>query len=116
MVARGRAGRRVAFTIVAVVLATAAVVALVSLLLAPYLSARLSAAVGLPVHVGWVTWNPLASRIVLHRMTLALESGTPPVATMRAVVGTLTYDILAVESDGNGYTTRLQCQIVKATA
>src|SRR5205814_10527562 len=81
----GRAGRRVALVIVAVVLPTAAVVALLPSILAPYLSARLSMAAGAPVHVGWMTWNPFASRIVLHRMTLALTPGTPPVITLRAV-------------------------------
>ena len=55
MIAGGRAGRRVVFVIVAVVLVSAALVVLVPSILAPYLSARLSMAAGAPVHVGWVT-------------------------------------------------------------
>jgi len=35
---------------------------------------------------------------------------------MRAKVGLIYFDVLGVESDGNGYTTRLQARIVKATA
>ncbi|HEY2385994.1 MAG TPA: DUF748 domain-containing protein [Candidatus Binatia bacterium] len=74
---------------VAVVLIVVGLVAVVPTALAPFLSARLSAAAGVPVHVGWVTWNPLASRIVLHHLTLALMSGASPVVTVRSITADL---------------------------
>src|SRR5689334_15039698 len=89
MAGSGRVVRRLGLGVLALVLVVAGLVAVAPTALAPFLSARLSAAAGVPVHVGWVTWNPLASRIALHRVTLALTSGAPPVVTVRTITADL---------------------------
>jgi hypothetical protein len=81
--------RRLGLGVLGLVVILAVLVAVAPTALAPFLSARLSAATGAPVHVGWVTWNPLASRIALHRVTLAVTSGAAPVVTVRTITADL---------------------------
>ncbi len=82
MVAFG--GRRWRWLVAIVVLLVAAV-ALAPSLLAPWVSARLSHALGAPVRVGWLTWNPLRARVVLHHFSVALAADAPAVVTVRAI-------------------------------
>ena len=89
MAGSGRVVRRVGLGILGLALLVAGVLALLPTALAPFLSLRLSAAAGVPIHVGWVTWNPLASRITLHHLTLALTSGSPAVVTVRTITADL---------------------------
>ena len=82
---RGR-GRRLLLWAVPTLLLLAAAVAVAPSVLAPYLSARLSAAAGVPVRVEWLSWNPFAGRVALHRLSIALAPETPPVVTVRSLV------------------------------
>jgi hypothetical protein len=68
-----------------VVVLAAGAIAVAPSVLAPFLAGRLSAATGADVRVGWLSWNPLAGRIVLHRVALAATADAPPVATVRAI-------------------------------
>ncbi len=86
MMGSGRAGRRMLIALVGLAILGAGSVILLPTALAPFLSARLSAALGVPIRVGWATWNPFASRIVLHRLTLALAPGAAPVVTARTII------------------------------
>jgi len=51
--------------------------------------------------------------IVVGSHTVSLAGSYPTITPrMRVVIGALTLDILSVEQDGCGITTRLQCQLV----
>src|SRR4051794_8319531 len=84
MVSSGRR-RRWRRGIVPVVALLVLSVALAPSVLAPWVSARLTAALGTPVRVAWLTWNPLRGRIVLHHLSIALAPAAPAVATVRAI-------------------------------
>ncbi|MCC6848409.1 MAG: DUF748 domain-containing protein [Deltaproteobacteria bacterium] len=55
-------------------------------MLTPAVAARLSSATGIDVRIGWITWNPLAGRVVLHRVALAPSAAEPAIATAQAIV------------------------------
>jgi Domain of Unknown Function (DUF748) len=51
----------------------------------PWLERTLGARAGVPVGIGWLTWNPLRGRVVLHRVTVAAAPGEEPMITARAI-------------------------------
>jgi len=53
--------------------------------LAPLVSGRLSVLTGADVAVGWISWNPLAGRVVLHRVRVATTPTAPALATAQAI-------------------------------
>lgn len=84
MIGSGRRPRRLLRWLLAAALLTIAV-AFAPSVFAPYVASRLSAAAGVPVRVGWMSWNPFAGRIVLHHLSVALAPATPPVVTVREI-------------------------------
>jgi hypothetical protein len=77
--------RRVGWWLLALLLLAAATIAVAPSVLVPVLAGRLSAATGANVRVGWMSWNPLAGRIVLHRIAIAPTETAPAVITVQAL-------------------------------
>jgi hypothetical protein len=75
--------------LVPVTVLLAAAVVLAPSVLASYLSRRVSAAAGVSVHIGWLSWNPLAARVALHDITVAGALDAPPVVTVRSMAATI---------------------------
>lgn len=57
-----------------------------SSVLAPFVAGRLSALTGADVRIGWITYNPLAGRAVLHRVAVAATTTEPALATAEAII------------------------------
>lgn len=53
-------------------------------LVGPFVAGRLSSFLGADVRIGWITWNPLAGRAVLHHVAIAPTAGTPAIVTVEA--------------------------------
>jgi hypothetical protein len=53
-------------------------------LLTPIAAARLSALTGADVRIGWISWNPMVGRAVLHRVAIAPTTDAPPTVTVQA--------------------------------
>ncbi len=81
--------RRVVRWTVGTLIVLIAAIALAPSIAAPWAAARLSALSGADVRLGWISWNPLAGRIVLHRVALAPKGDAPAVVT----IGSLTLDV-----------------------
>ncbi|MCC6767290.1 MAG: DUF748 domain-containing protein [Deltaproteobacteria bacterium] len=77
--------RRVLLTAFAVMTLAGGLVWVAPSVLTPVVAARLSSAIGADVRIGWITWNPLAGRLGLHRIALAPNAGEPPIATAQAI-------------------------------
>lgn len=78
-----RRSRRGAIVVAALAITVAAMWAAPSVL-TPLLAGRLSASVGADVRIGWISWNPLAGRVVLHRIAVAPTRGAPAIVTLQA--------------------------------
>lgn len=61
------------------------VVALAPSVLTPVVARRLSGLTGADVRIGWISWNPLRGRVVLHRLGIAATAADAPVVTLRAL-------------------------------
>lgn len=83
---RRRRLRRAALAFLLVVAVLVGLIALAPSLLTPLVARRLSALTGADVRVGWVSWNPLRGRVVLHRLGLAPNASEPAVVTLKAFV------------------------------
>ncbi len=97
---------------IALALAIAAAVLLVSVVVGPGLVARrvatrVSRSLGTPLHVGWLRWNPFAGRWTLDRLRIAADRG-PAALTARRVSARIhlwdalrgTYRVRALVLDG----------------
>ncbi len=85
---QARPRRRLRLLVIAVAVVIALVaggIAAAPTLFTPLLTRRLSAATGADVRVGWISWNPLRGRVVLHRLALAPAAGAPAVVTAQAL-------------------------------
>ena len=82
-------GRRRVWWLLAVLAVVVGAIAVAPSLVAPLLAGRLSTATGAAVGIGWISWNPLAGRVVLHRLTLAPTATEPAIIT----VGSVTVDV-----------------------
>lgn len=80
---RGRL-RRVAFALTVVVGLVAGVVALAPSVLTHVVASRLSGLTGADIRIGWISWNPLRGRVVLHRLGIAPTRADAPIVTLRA--------------------------------
>ena len=78
-----RRARRRAIAAAAIAISIAAIWASPSLL-TPLLAGRLSARLGADVRIGWISWNPLAGRVVLHRIAVAPTRDAPAIVTLQA--------------------------------
>lgn len=86
---RRRRLRRVVLSLAVAVGLLVGVVALGPSVLTPVVSSRLSALTGADVRIGWISWNPLRGRVVLHRLGIASTAADAPVVTLRG----LTFDV-----------------------
>jgi len=77
--------RRLALALTVVLGLLVGVVALAPSVLTPFVASRLSALTGADVHIGWISWNPLRGRAVLHRLAVAATADDVPVVTLRAL-------------------------------
>ncbi len=77
--------RRVALATLALGAAIVAGLWVAPSVLTPLIARRLSAFTGADVRVGWITWNPLAGRAVLHHLAVAAEARAAPVLTVQAL-------------------------------
>jgi hypothetical protein len=82
---RGRL-RRVLLALAIVVGLVVGVVALAPSVLTPYVAGRLSALTGADVRIGWISWNPLRGRVVLHRLGIATTAADAPIVTLRGLM------------------------------
>jgi hypothetical protein len=71
--------------VVVLTVLVAAAATVVPSVLVPFFAGRLSAAAGADVRIGWISWNPLAGQVVLHRVALAATRDAPPLATVRSI-------------------------------
>ncbi len=86
---RRRRLRRVVLALAVVAGIIVGGVALAPSVLTPIVASRISAFTGADVRIGWISWNPLRGRAVLHRLAIAPTAAEAPVVTLRA----LTLDI-----------------------
>ena len=77
--------RHVSWWLLALLVLAAGTIAVAPSALVPVLARRLSAATGASVRVGWISWNPLAGRVVLHRVAIAPAETAPAVITVRSI-------------------------------
>lgn len=79
--------RRLVWGFIALLAFGVAVMAVLPSLVAPLIAARLSTATGAAVRIGWISWNPLIGRVVLHRVEVAPTSGDPAAVVTVGSIG-----------------------------
>lgn len=77
--------RRVALVLAVAVGLGLGLVTLAPSVLTPIVARRLSSSTGADVRIGWISWNPLRGRVVLHRLGIAATAAEAPVVTLRAL-------------------------------